>query len=128
MPESYAQSALRHLADADRLAAVKAFHGAGYLMGYVVECAIKNAVEGTKPNATAPHKHLPDLIEASKKMLQGRRHQPMHIILASPQLMDGWSTALRYEADGAVEEATFDCWRSSALRVLAAAGLKRGRA
>ena len=127
MPESYAQSALRHLADADHLASEQAWHGAGYLIGYVVECAIKTAVEGAKPNENVPYDHLPKLIGSSKKMLQGRRHQGMLTILASPRLMSGWSVTLRYAADGVVGEVVFNDWRKGAIRVLAAAGFKKAK-
>lgn len=127
MPEFYAHSAVRHFNDADRLASSEAFDGAGYLIGYAVECAIKTAVEGTRPTAKAPHAHLPDLIEKAKKMLTGRAQQAIFTALKGPTLLDGWSTDLRYDADGAVTEAMFLRWRSEAGRVLAAAGLKRGQ-
>jgi len=127
LSESYAQSAVRHFNDADRLAGAHAYHGAGYLIGYAVECAIKTAVESTRPGATAPHAHLPDLVEKAKKMLSGRAHQAILVALSAPDLMTGWSTALRYRMDDAVSEARFCCWRRQAQRIIGAAGLRRAK-
>lgn len=125
MPESFSQSALRHFADAERLATAKAFHSAGYLIGYSVECAIKATIAGTSPNVQVPYGHLPDIIERAKRALRGRSHQALNTFLKSPQILTGWSTDLRYAEDNSVKEATFQRWRSEAARALAAAGFKR---
>ena len=82
MAECYSESALRHFADADHLADGGHLDGAGYLIGYAVECAIKSAIEATRPAAGAPHVHLPLLVEHAKKVLQGRRRHSVFTILA----------------------------------------------
>jgi len=125
VPESYSESALRHSADADLLAASGALHGAGYLIGYAVECAIKQAIVATRPAAEAPHIHLPDLIERAKKVLQGRKPSSMFQVLRQPTFMQGWQIELRYAGDGAVPADQFQRWRADANRALAAANLKR---
>jgi hypothetical protein len=125
MTESYADAARRHFRDAEHLAASRSLDGAGYLIGYAVECAIKKSVESTRPTAEAPHCHLPDLVERAKKLLHGRRQQQIFVTLKTPNLMVGWSVDLRYEASQTVSQETYDRWRNDASRVLAAAGLKR---
>ena len=125
MPESYSDSALRHSAGADRLAAHDQLDGAGYLIGYAVECAIKSAIMATRPTAQAPHVHLPKLIEGAKKALQGRRLTSMSQVLGQRDFMRGWEISLRYEGNGAVHADQFNRWRADANRVLAAANLRR---
>jgi hypothetical protein len=125
VPESYSESALRHSADADRLAAASQLDGAGYLVGYVVECAIKSAIRATRPTAKAPHFHLPDLVERAKKVLQGRRQSAMASVLKGATFMQGWKVELRYAGDGTVAAAQFQQWRQDANRALAAANLRR---
>ena len=125
MPESYSESALRHSADADRLAASSQFDGAGYLIGYAVECAIKQAIIATRSPPQAPRVHLPDLVEQAKKVLKGRRSVSMSLVLHSPMFMHGWQIELRYAGDGAVAVDQFQRWRKDANRALAAANLRR---
>ncbi len=125
MPESYAQSALRHFADADLLAGGGHLDGAGYLIGYAVECAIKSVIEATRPAAGAPHVHLPHLVERAKKALQGRRRHPVFTVLAQDGFMDGWMVEARYEANGYVDAARYQQWRSNASRTFGAANLRR---
>lgn len=125
MPESYSESALRHSADADRLAADSQLDSAGYLIGYAVECAIKQAIIAARPTAQAPHMHLPDLVERAKKALQGRRPSSMSLVLRMPTFMQGWQIELRYAGDGAVAADQFLRWRNDANRALAAANLRR---
>ncbi len=125
MPESYSESALRHSADADSLAAASQFDGAGYLVGYAVECAIKSAILATRQTAQAPHVHLPDLIEKAKKVLQGRQQSSISNLLKRSAFMQGWKIDLRYEGNGTVAAAQFKQWREDANRALAAANLRR---
>lgn len=125
MPDYYERSAIRHLTDADHLAAKQAWNGAGYLIGYVVECAIKAFIEQARPAQGAPHKHLPQLISACRGAVRGRKQQHVFTLLTSRSLMEGWSVDLRYAADGTIPEETFRNWRKEAQRVLAATGIKK---
>jgi hypothetical protein len=125
MPESYSEAAVRHFSDADHLAAGQHLDGAGYLIGYAVECAIKSAVENMRPTADAPHLHLPTLVEKAKKALQGRRKHSVFTVLERPGFMAGWAVSLRYEADMTIDAETFKAWRADASRTISAAGLKR---
>lgn len=125
MEESYAESALRHSVDADRLACNQQFDGAGYLIGYAVECAIKHAIREARQTTGAQHGHLPDLIGKAMKVLQGRRPVAIFKLLNERTLMRGWQIELRYAGNGAVAKGQFENWRLDANRVLGAASLKR---
>lgn len=125
MPESFAQSALRHSDDADHLAEGGRLDGAGYLIGYVVECAIKATIEAIRPTAGAPHGHLPELVERAKKTLQGRRRYAIFSLLEQDGFMAGWSTDARYEANGYIDASRYEQWRKDASRTLGAANLRR---
>jgi hypothetical protein len=105
VPESYSESALRHSADADHLASSNHLDGAGYLIGFAVECAIKSAIVATRPAANTPHMHLPKLVDGAKKTLQGRRKHSIFKVLEQTTFMQGWSIDVRYAKDGAVNAA-----------------------
>jgi len=127
LAELYSEAALRHSVAADHLAANGHLDGAGYLIGYVAECAIKHAISSTRPAADAPHVHLPKLVEGARKTLQGRRRHAVFILLEQPGFMEGWAVDMRYAADGFVDTARFQRWRKDANRALAAADLRRSR-
>jgi hypothetical protein len=99
--------------------------GAGYLIGFAVECAIKSAITSTRPAAGAPHVHLPKLVEGAKKVLQGRRKHALFTLLDQIGFMRGWTIDVRYAGDGVVDENQFRRWRTDANRALAAANLQR---
>ena len=124
MPESYSESALRHIADADLLADRNHLDGAGYLIGFAVECAIKFAIIATRPTADTPHMHLPKLVEGAKKTLSGRRKHAIFTVIERASFMQGWSINVRYASDGAVDTNQFRRWRTDASRALAAANLR----
>lgn len=128
MSESYSESALRHSADADHLASSDHLDGAGYLIGFAVECAIKAAINATRPAADTPHVHLPKLVDGAKKVLQGRRKHPIVTLIEHAAFMQDWSIDVRYASNGAVNASQFARWRADANRVLAAAGLRRKHA
>jgi hypothetical protein len=125
VPESYSESALRHSADADRLATASQLDGAGYLIGFAVECAIKSAIASTRPTAQAPHVHLPGLIERAKRALQGRQPSSIFKVIEQAQFMQGWSIDIRYAENGVVVDGQFQRWRGDANRAMAAANLRR---
>ena len=125
VPESYPEAALRHSADADRLAANRHFDGAGYLIGYAVECAIKSAIQASRPDAGTPHVHLPHLIERAKKAIGGRRRSAVFTVLEQAGFMRGWTVDARYRCSGTVDETQFLQWRNDANRMLGAVQLRR---
>ena len=125
MSESYPEAALRHSADADHLAANRQFDGAGYIIGYAVECAIKSAIQASRPDAGAPHVHLPHLVERAKKAIGGRRKSAVFTVLEKAGFMHGWTIDARYRCSGSVDETQFLLWRNDANRMLGAAQLRR---
>ena len=126
MPENYKASALRHFGDAENLAGVGRFVGAGHLIGFSAECAIKFCVENAKPNSEVPHLHFPQIIEVAKRQLNQRRHAGLSLLLKSQApVMQGWGIGMRYLDDNSVTEETYLRWRSDASRILNASGLKR---
>ena len=125
MPESYSEAALRHSADADHLAASGHLDGAGYLIGFAVECAIKHAIMSARLAEGAPHVHIPRLIDGAKKALQGRRKHTMFTLLEKATFMQNWAIEIRYAGNGAVNTDQFGLWRTDANRALAAANLRR---
>ncbi len=125
MPESYSEAALRHSADADHLAASGHLDGAGYLIGFAVECAIKCAIMVARPAVGAPHIHMPKLIDGAKKALQGRRKHAMFTVLEKAAFMQNWAIEVRYAGNGAVNADQYGQWRLDANRALAAASLRR---
>jgi hypothetical protein len=125
MPESYSEAAVRHLADSDELAAVDSYDGAGHLIGFSVECAIKHAVASLRPDAKMPRFHLPEIVDQAKKALQGRSKFTILTVLARPGFMDGWKIDYRYFPDNTVDRAQYERWRDDAARTLGAAGLRR---
>jgi hypothetical protein len=127
VPETYSECALRHTADADILATKDHLDGAGYLIGFAVECAIKSAITAVRPAANAPHMHLPKLVDGAKKTLQGRRKHSMFTVIERADFMRGWSIDVRYASDGTVDADQFGRWREDANRALAAASLRRKR-
>jgi hypothetical protein len=125
LPESYVESALRHFEDAELLADGGRVDGAGHLIGFAVECAIKHAVVSTRPPAGVPHVHLPKLIEQAKKALQGRKKQSILTVLNRRDFMSGWNVDNRYGANGNIDKAQFQAWCGDASRTMGAAGLRR---
>jgi hypothetical protein len=89
LAEAYAIAAVRHFEDAERLAQRNRFGGAGHLIGFAAECAIKHAVEGLRPQNRAPHLHFPELIEKAKKLLNGRKKHSVFTLLERRSFMKG---------------------------------------
>lgn len=123
--EDYGAAALRHLADADILAGRKRWVGAGHLIGFAAECAIKYRIETLRPKLDAPHGHLPEILDAARRHLRGRRDTALHAVLKVSNLMEGWTVSLRYFHDAAADQGRYGLWREHAVRVIGAAGLRR---
>lgn len=72
MGDNYEAAAVRHYADAKLLKEAGRKDGAGHLVGFAAECAIKFRIQTLQPNATSPQLHLPDLLAAARKKLAAR--------------------------------------------------------
>jgi hypothetical protein len=125
MSEDYQSAALRHLAEAEVLAANACWVGAGHLVGLAAECAIKHRIETLQPAQRAPHAHFPEIVEVAKRHLARRRDLALKILLNLPNLMAGWMISLRYHSDDAVGKVEYDLWHSHTIRLVHAAGLRR---
>ena len=125
MTEAYDQAAIRHYEDAVLLAVDERWDGAGHLIGFAAECALKHAIVSLRPDKNAPHKHLPDLREIAKRHLTSRAHKGLQRLLSQPDYFAGWVVEARYAATDTVSAETYDGWQTHASRTLAAAGLRR---
>jgi hypothetical protein len=124
LPEYYANAAVRHFLDAERLATIKSFDGAGHLIGFAAECAIKHSIEELRPTNQAPHIHFPSLIEKAKRLLRGRSRHPLFTLLQRTTFMTDWKIEHRYADNGTVTERGYLAWRGDASRALGAAQLR----
>lgn len=124
MVDNFAKAAVGHFRDAEELAALARFDGAGYLIGFAAECAIKHSVEALRPQNQAPHLHFPELVERAKKLLQGRKKHSIFTLLERRTFMDGWAINQRYSDDKTITGVRYQAWRIDATRALGAAGLK----
>lgn len=125
--ESHEHAARRHFADAEDLAARQRLDNAGHLIGLAAECAVKHAVRHLAPNP--PHVHFPELTAGIRQL--GGRHPVISKIrraLSPPahgSVFDNWSIAMRYRADGHVEDAQYRKWKVAAGRIMSAASIER---
>jgi hypothetical protein len=125
MEEKFAAAAIRHYGDADTLAASKRLDGAGHLIGFCAECAIKHAVISLRADINNLHGHFPDLIDIAKRHLNQRQHHGLYTIIKNPVFMDGWKVSDRYSEDGVVTKQHYELWREQARSLMYAAKLRR---
>lgn len=125
MPEHYGQSAIRHFDDALSLASVESWDGAGHLIGFAAECALKHGILATVQGIDNPHGHFPALIEVAKKHLHQRRQSGLYAVLKNENLMAGWKVELRYHETGTVDKQTYESWKQHTYSILHASGLRR---
>jgi hypothetical protein len=123
--ENYGAAAIRHFVDAELLAKGERWGGAGHLVGFAAECALKHKIETLQPQQGAPHCHFPEILDVARRHLIRRRDTAIHALLKLPNLMEGWNVSLRYSGDGAVDEVQYGVWRDHAARLVGAAGLRR---
>lgn len=124
MEEKFAVAAVRHYCDADTLAASERLDGAGHLIGFSAECAIKHAVLSLRPDIEKIQKHFPELIDVAKRHLNIRLHHGLYVILKSPTFMQGWKVGSRYSEDGLVTRQKYELWRSQTRALMYAAKLR----
>jgi hypothetical protein len=125
MADDFGAAALRHLRDGEMLAKGKRWGGAGHLIGFAAECAIKQGILTLRQRQNAPQGHFPEIIDIAKRHLAGRRNTGLYIVLKLPDLMRGWQVSLRYAGDAAVGQAEYDLWRDHAVWLAIAVNLRR---
>ena len=124
MEEKFAVAAVRHFNDADTLAASERLDGAGHLIGFCAECAIKHAVISLRADIDSLHGHFPELINVAKRHLNNRLHHGLYTIIKNPVFMQGWKVGGRYSEDGAVTKKNYELWRGQARSLMFAAKLR----
>jgi hypothetical protein len=125
MTEEFGEAALRHLTDSEMLADGERWGGAGHLIGFAAECAIKHRIKTVLPKQDTPQGHFPDIIDIAKRHLTGRHHVTLLNVLKLPNLMQGWMVSLRYASNEAVQRDEYVLWQEHTVRLLHAAGLRR---
>jgi hypothetical protein len=126
MADDYAQAAVRHYQDAENLAKLGRFDNAGYLIGFAAECAMKKKLRDLHGNQSQNFDgHHPVPQKQIRTFLEGRRLTgPWLAIARDRNLFAGWNVEVRYAADGLVNEAMYQRWKSAAERVLSEARLR----
>jgi hypothetical protein len=71
------------------------------------------------------YSHLPAIIDAARKQLNGRRGHPLHSLIKQKALMANWDIASRYADDGTITKAQYDQWVVDARRTMRASNLKQ---
>jgi len=125
MEEKFAAAAVRHYGDAETLAVSERFDGAGHLIGFSAECAIKHGVLSLRSDIDSLRGHFPDLIDIAKRHLNQRLHYGIYTIIKSPVFMQGWKIEGRYSDSGAITKQQFELWRGQARSLMYATKLKR---
>jgi hypothetical protein len=124
MEEKFAAAAMRHYEDAETLAASERLDGAGHLIGFSAECAIKHAVLSLRSDKESLHGHFPELVNVAKRHLNQRLHHGLYTVIKAPTFMQGWTVHGRYSDDGSVTRQNYDLWRAQARALMYAAKLK----
>lgn len=124
MEEKFAAAALRHYEDADTLAVSERLDGAGHLIGFSAECAIKHAVLSLRSDINTMRGHFPELIDIAKRHLNLRAHHGLYTVLKNPLFMQGWKVEDRYSDNGLITKQRYDLWRNQTRALMYAAKLK----
>lgn len=124
MDEKFAAAAVRHYDDADKLAESERLDGAGHLIGFSAECAIKHAVLSLRSDIDSLRGHFPDLIDVAKRHLNQRLHHGLYTIIKNPVFMQDWKVEGRYSENGTVTKQQYELWRGQARSLMYAARLR----
>lgn len=125
MPENYGVAAVRHFTDAECLAAALSWDGAGHLVGFSAECALKYGIMSLRQDGEGVRGHFPDLTEIAKRQLNQRRHSGLYTIIKNQNFMSDWKVELRYHENGAIDQAKYELWRQQTYSLLHASGLRK---
>lgn len=125
MAENYAIAAVRHYCDAEILAASESYDGAGHLVGFAAECALKHGILSLRSELDSLRGHFPELIDLAKRHLNQRRHLGLYSVIKGANFMKDWSVDLRYFETGTINQEQFNLWRTQACSLLHAARLRK---
>lgn len=128
--DDYPEAARKHLDDAQALLNAARYDGAGYHVGYVIECALKTLLQYARwPNKPLegippPKRHdLSVLSGAATRLAAGGSphtarylpNPPPAIVYGTPPV--GWEEDMRYRAPGDLNQAQAQQWVSEAERI-----------
>lgn len=121
----YKQAAFRHWDDACRLGDASRYDNASHLVGFAVECALKEHLQ--LAGAVLDRVHMPELLTLYKLRMKGRRARAADVapLSSGPHSFADWHVSDRYSADGYVQEETWKGRKLKAGRFFAASGLMR---
>ncbi|WP_426270778.1 hypothetical protein ACN9MB_03380 [Dyella kyungheensis] len=124
MAEDYESAAKRHFLDATLLKGHGHLDGAGHLVGFAAECAIKFRIESLRPGNDAPYGHLPDLLHAARKHLgQRSSYAAMYEVLKGNHFST-WNVSRRYEGTGDTTVEELNAWFEVTKRLFATASIR----
>lgn len=124
MDEKFATAAVRHYVDANTLAETERFDGAGHLIGFSAECAIKHAVLTLRSDIDSVRGHFPDLLGIAKRHLKHRSHYHIYSVINGPAFLKGWKVEDRYSDDGFITKQQYTEWRGQTRELMCAARLR----
>jgi hypothetical protein len=100
--DDYPDAAGKHLADAEALVAARRYDGAGYLAGYVVECALKSLLQVETGGAQQTHSYAKLLDQVGKTCLTAGAMTAKYVtetIRGIPNAaIAGWKETMRYRS------------------------------
>ncbi len=114
MSDDYCSAACKHLDDARFLLNKGRFDNAGYLSGYVVECALKVLVQYSGGRPRRYHHDLSRLTGQALRLAcylnPSLRRYSLPPTQAVKALTDGWNPSLRYQGVGTIRSSTARLW------------------
>lgn len=126
MPEDYVQSAIRHWEDACHLADGSRYDNASHLVGFALECALKQQMQIA--GAAAAKVHIPELFAAYRALMKGRQAKYVVDVAALSSGLESfanWSVNDRYQGNGFITEATWSARKQKTGKFFAAVGIRK---
>lgn len=102
---NYIQAAIRHWTDSSDLGDRCRFDNASHLLGFALECALKEKMQLAGANAAKVH--IPELFNVYRARMKGRQvgfSMDINLLANGPDSFFDWDVGDRYEADGHVDE------------------------
>jgi len=122
----YVQAAIRHWRDSSDLGELSRFDNASHLLGFALECALKEKMQ--LAGAKAAKVHIPELFSAYRARMKGRQvgfSMDINLLASGPDSFFDWNVSDRYEADGHVTEVVWKGRKRRAGQFLASLGMMR---
>ncbi len=120
MVDDYRAAAIRHIKDAQALAAGGRYDNAGHLIGFGAECLLKQKLRSLRNEPQANYDgHHPDPQRRVRRELEYRRLSgPWLAIMRKTTIFQDWHISDRYSADGVVTKEKYDTWEKVTMNLL----------